>query len=109
MGFCHLQLQDFCLVVFDTNEFSSLHSQLLNAIAILQIIMGYFLGEIDVPSLTLRMNGQIMQCWGCCQVEIRRANPWPPKAVASILPSLPDHSGAHPGSSRGAGEEGKKD
>lgn len=53
MGFCHLQLQDFCLVVFDTNEFSSLHSQLLNAIAILQIIMGHFLGETDVPSLTL--------------------------------------------------------
>lgn len=62
-----------------------------------------------LPLPYLRMDGQIMQCQGCCQVEIKRASPWPPKEVTSILPSLPDHSRTHPGSSGGAGEEGKED
>lgn len=72
--------------------------------------MGYFLGERDIPSLTLFEEvGQIMQCWGCCQVEIKRASYWSPKIITSILPSFPDHSRTHPGPSGGAKEGGGKE
>jgi len=45
-----------------------------------------------------------LQHQSCCQIGIRRASLWPLNAVLS---SPPDHSKAHSGSPRGAGEREK--